>query len=211
MAGLGHVFNADDQPIPSALTRKDLSMALSLLPAAHVDLTLTVYALVVATDASLSGGAVVYSRWDRLKVLHVLTAWGHYTRHPSGENMQEYLRVVHNAVERTKWTKAFNWPWATEEHISNLEARAATKGIEWLASGNVSGMLALLLLDSLSLVMAFKKGRSSSFRFAPSCRRAAALATANHFRVEPAFIDSKWNPADPPSREFSNKGPSNRN
>lgn len=76
--------------------------------------------------------------------------------------------------------------------------------IRWLLSSpKYLNSRTFVLLDSAVLFYSIFKGRSSSSLF-PIIRQISSMLLASNISLLPVWIPSKWNPADKPSRIFSN-------
>ena len=91
--------------------------------------------------------------------------------------------------------------WKRDDHINEQEARALLLAVRH--SGRAPGMRGrrvLIFTDSLVVLGAFAKGRSSSWRINRHCLRAAAIALFWGTRFYFRYINTRVNPADGPSR-----------
>ena len=91
--------------------------------------------------------------------------------------------------------------WDVEEPVVILEARSAVFAVRnLLRRPECRGCRVLILCDSLSVVMAVSKGRSSSRGLQRAARQIAALSLAANSVLCWRWIDSEANPADAASR-----------
>ena len=104
---------------------------------------------------------------------------------------------------RWVWTIADSYPYHQEEHINVLELRSILHALEWRARSKVSqGQRFLHLSDSQICLAVLTKGRSSSKKINHLLRRICALCLAMGWYPLYAWIESRLNPADEPSRRF---------
>ena len=96
-------------------------------------------------------------------------------------------------VDRSKWKH--------KEHTNVLEERALCYGINRLArrAGNI-GTRALILCDSMVVVLATSKGRSSAAALIQTMRRIAALLLGTGICLRVRCLRSERNPSDAASR-----------
>ena len=96
-------------------------------------------------------------------------------------------------VCRTKWKR--------KAHINELEGAALLMAVKHLGRSSLRrGQKVLMLSDSLVVVGAVSKGRSSSWRVNSYCRRIAAHLMFWGPRLYLRYINTRVNPADGPSR-----------
>ena len=104
---------------------------------------------------------------------------------------------------RWVWTIADAYPYRQEEHINVLELRSILHALEWRARSKVSQDQRFLhLSDSQICLAVLTKGRSSSKKINHLLRRICALCLAMGWYPLYAWIESRLNPADEPSRRF---------
>jgi hypothetical protein len=118
--------------------------------------------------------------------------------------------VVHvcPAVLAKKWRVVCAYPWKRPAHINVLEAQVAVTAIERTCrSVRRVGVGHILYIDSLAVLGALRKGRSSAKRLNAFCRRAAALELAYRVTMYFRWIRSADNPADEPSRRWGEPDP----
>lgn len=101
------------------------------------------------------------------------------------------------------WTVAHAWPYRQEEHINILELRAILHTLEWRARGaGFQKVRFLHLADSQICLAVLTKGRSSSRKLNRLLQKICALALALNVYPLWAWVESRLNPADGPSRRF---------
>lgn len=106
---------------------------------------------------------------------------------------------------RWSWTVAHSYPFKTEEHINILELRAILHTLEWRARTSTFHSCRFLhLSDSQVCLAVLTKGRSSSRKVNRLLRRISSLCLALNVYPLWAWIESRLNPADEPSRRFEN-------
>ena len=104
---------------------------------------------------------------------------------------------------RWSWTVAHSYPFKTAEHINILELRAILHTLEWRARTSTFHSCRFLhLSDSQVCLAVLTKGRSSSRKVNRLLRRVSALCLALNVYPLWAWIESRLNPADEPSRRF---------
>jgi hypothetical protein len=136
---------------------------------------------VIATDASTEGLGVVAAR------------------HPASELLSGDL----SAIACVDWRTIISYQWRDTEHINVLELRALSTAVRWALSSPTSiGRRLFLLSDSLVVIGAVNKGRSSSQQLLRRLRFLSALLLASGMRLFLRWLPSELNPADGPSREF---------
>jgi hypothetical protein len=106
-----------------------------------------------------------------------------------------------------RWGKVSRWRrvaltrWGRKEHINILEARAWLLGVRHCSrSPGRRGLRVLYLVDSLVVLGAVGKGRSSCFALNQILRRAASHSLLWGTKVMMRWIPTWMNPADGPSR-----------
>ena len=107
-----------------------------------------------------------------------------------------------------RWRDVVGWSWTGEkEHINALELRAVKTSIVWrIKELQEHGSKCLHLVDSLVVLHALSRGRSSSRKLRRTLAKISALLLASGLHVAWGYIDTKQNPADRPSRRPVRKG-----
>lgn len=187
----------------SAVVRRELRTLLKLAPVIRVDLRAPVADVVVATDASSTGGGMAYCR--ATPDLAGLVEHGEVRGWHTHMGMEGPVRAVplgmRTVIQRGTWRIGFSHRWRWPDHINIHEMRAACLGVEWLVrSPQYHGKRVPLFIDSLVALGAFAKGRSSARRLNFYCRRMAALLIASGIRPYWIWVPTELNPADEPSR-----------
>ena len=96
-----------------------------------------------------------------------------------------------------------NYKWRRDEHINLLELRAILTSLEWRArSASFHSCRFLHLSDSQICLAVLTKGHSSSRKINHILRKISALCLALNLFPLWAWIASRLNPADGPSRRF---------
>lgn len=110
-----------------------------------------------------------------------------------------------------RWRTVAGWAWnGRDEHINVLEMRAALTALRWrLEKNHHLNSRFVHLLDSLVCLHAFSRGRSSSKKLKRTLLKANALILATKTQVVWAYVHTKTNPADRPSRRPSKRKWSN--
>ena len=107
-----------------------------------------------------------------------------------------------------RWRDVVGWHWTGEaEHINALEMRAVKTALVWrIKELQEYGTRCLHLVDSLVVLHALSRGRSSSRKLRRTLAKISALLLASGLHVAWGYIDTKQNPADKPSRRPIRKG-----
>lgn len=104
---------------------------------------------------------------------------------------------------RWSWSVADAYPYRVPDHINVLELRSILHALEWRARSSVSHSQRFLhLSDSQICLAVLTKGRSSSKRLSHWLRKICALCLTLNIYPLYAWIESRLNPADEPSRRF---------
>eukprot|EP00438_Fugacium_kawagutii_P020958 Skav211849 [mRNA] locus=scaffold305:925833:932175:+ [translate_table: standard] len=188
---------ADDAPSEGAASMAEISEAISELEPSRIEW------LRSSQDPALG--------WRDPKILS-LRLVHHFLRRTEfrGSDVRLDLQQVYrpDAVARTSidphrwvWEVAQSYPWRGGEHINVLELRAILKGLEWRARSSAFHSCRFLhLSDSQICLSVLCKGRSSSRRINRLLRRVHSLCLALDAYPLWAWISSRLNPADEPSR-----------
>ena len=101
-----------------------------------------------------------------------------------------------------QWRTVAGWKWTgLAEHINVLELRAALTALRWRIEKNERlNSKFVHMVDSLVVLHSLSRGRSSSKKLKRTLLRANALILATHTQVVWAYVHTKENPADAPSR-----------
>ena len=107
-----------------------------------------------------------------------------------------------------RWQTVAGWKWKGEaEHINVLELRAVLTSLRWRAEHlEQLNIKSLHLVDSLVVLHALTRGRSSSRKLRRTLLRIDSLLLACNFAPIWSYVDTKQNPADKPSRWGVRKG-----
>ena len=100
------------------------------------------------------------------------------------------------------WKTITGWKWRdSNEHINVLEMRAVLTAMRWrIEKQQVTRSKFVHLLDSMVCLHALSRGRSSSRKLKRSLLRINSLLLATNCHVVWAYVHTKDNPADAPSR-----------
>ena len=103
-----------------------------------------------------------------------------------------------------KWKEITGWQWRTSgDHINLLEMRAALTTIKWvLQKRKTWGCRMVHLTDSLVVLHALTRGRSSSVKLRRTIMRINSLLLASNLHPVWAYVHTSLNPADRPSRRI---------
>ena len=101
-----------------------------------------------------------------------------------------------------RWKAVAGWTWQGDpEHINVLEARAVFTTIKWrVMQHHQLDIRCVHLVDSLVVLHALTRGRSSSRKMRRSIMRISSYLLASGLRPVWGYINTKENPADRPSR-----------
>ena len=108
--------------------------------------------------------------------------------------------------DKCQWSYVINYKWKyIHQNIAQLEASSLLLALQHLSSLSHSSLShrVFVLLDSAVLYYAIKKGRSSSSSLSLLVSSISSICIATGIRICPLWVPSKWNPADTPSRFFS--------
>ena len=121
----------------------------------------------------------------------------------SSEDQVKYYRLRSSVPSKLwKWKTVTGWRWSSsKEHINVLEMRATLTALRWRLERRGSLNTKFVhLLDSLVCLHSLSRGRSSSLKLKRSLLRINALLLATHSSAVWAYVHTKDNPADAPSR-----------
>ena len=101
-----------------------------------------------------------------------------------------------------RWTTVAGWKWQGDvEHINVLEARAVLTTIKWrVMQRKQLNLRCVHLVDSLVVLHALTRGRSSSRKMRRTMMRISSYLLASGLKPIWAYVNTKDNPADRPSR-----------
>ena len=195
--------------------RLELLALIIVSPLLSSNLFAPISTLLVATDASLTGAGVcvarvtegearaIYARRVRRGwwAAALCDPWGPVDE-PEEEQRPRMSPVVRDVVTRNTWSTVISYAFAwREEKIVLLEGWALLAGLKWVAADPRNhGQRIAFFIDSMSLLGAVAKGRSSTRRLNRICRRVAAILLVTGIRPVWVWVESEFNPADAPSR-----------
>ena len=101
-----------------------------------------------------------------------------------------------------KWREVSGWQWKTPgEHINVLEMRAVMTTVKfWIAKQKLRNCKIIRLTDSLVVLHALSRGRSSSKKLRRTIMRIQAYLLVANIQPVWAYVHTSQNPADRPSR-----------
>ena len=101
-----------------------------------------------------------------------------------------------------RWRTIAGWKWlGTREHINVLELRAVLTSVKWRVEKQKRLHTKFVhLVDSLVCLHALSRGRSSSKKLKRTLLRTNALLLASRSQAVWAYVHTRQNPADAPSR-----------
>jgi hypothetical protein len=175
--------------------RTELHCIIGLAPLLFAKLDSEWFPQVLATDASETGFGVVCAAASPAVQTSLASQAAVIPRESYTE--QSVLCKVN-----LRWRTLFASRWQREEHITVLELRALSAGVRWaLSSPRAFRRKLLLFCDSLPVLGAVNKGRSSTHSLLPRLRVLAGYLLAGGLRVVVKWIPTELNPADEPSRQ----------
>ena len=121
------------------------------------------------------------------------------------EHLEKYHRLRASIPSKLwKWREVTGWAWkGTQEHISQLELRAVLTTIKYLVvKRKLYNCRMVHLTDSLLVLHALSRGRSSSCKFKRTLMRISALLLVAHLHPVWTYVHTSQNPADRPSRRI---------
>ena len=199
--------------------RRELSMLLSLLPLLEAHLHAPFFHRAIASDASELAAGVVTSPLTPQVVTDMwpLCSSRHHAVKQALENAGRVTMTTpefdafYDTVASVPWRTIVSAPWCGDEHINVLELRAALLAVHWVLSyPSALSSRVFLLLDSSVAFFSLWKGRSSSPALLMVLRKMSALLLAGGLSLLPGWVPSKANPADAPSRLYSDACPPGR-
>ena len=121
----------------------------------------------------------------------------------ASEDQVKYQRLRASVPAKLwRWRTVAGWRWTgTREHINFLELRAVLTSIRWRVERRKALHSKFVhLVDSQVVLHALSRGRSSSRKLKRTLLRTNALLLATRTQVVWAYVHTKQNPADGPSR-----------
>ena len=121
----------------------------------------------------------------------------------SSENAVRFHRLRTSVPSRLwRWKVVCGWPWKHEGfHINVLELQAVLTSLQWRLERKKDLRCRFIhLTDSLVTLHALTRGRSSSRKLRAVLSKINALLLAGDVRPIWAYVSTKQNPADRPSR-----------
>lgn len=201
LSTLLHVFHVADKtqhlkPSLAAVTKRELFTIARILPLSSIRLQRPTWGIIIAFDASQRAGGVCYAPLP----YQMNSGFEKFVyKEPDARSEKDKLKLT-ALVKSLPWETAFSHKWRRAQHINTLEGHAAVLAIEWAVSHPITGHRVIMLSDSLVMIGALQKGRSSSAELALPCRRFAAVVMAHDLQPILIHIPSELNPADGPSR-----------
>eukprot|EP00438_Fugacium_kawagutii_P007753 Skav221253 [mRNA] locus=scaffold1045:682679:688780:+ [translate_table: standard] len=119
------------------------------------------------------------------------------------EDLTKYHRLRASVPARLwRWQTAASWAWSSRnEHINALELRAVLTSLRWRIERQQQLHAKFVhLVDSLVVLHALSRGRSSSRKLRRTMLRVNSLLLATKSQAVWAYVHTKLNPADAPSR-----------
>lgn len=157
--------------------------------------------LVLNTDASESGGALMVTRATTAELDHLLIS----QRYNGGALHSEFT-VVRCFVQSRPWRVALSYRWMYSDHINNLEAASIAIGMRWYATHRPGHVRVVLLTDSAVTMGVLAKGRSSRPSLMRYARHIAAILLAFDIDLLTVHVPTDLNPSDGPSRQVTRMG-----
>ena len=106
-----------------------------------------------------------------------------------------------------RWKDVAGWRWCgSPEHINVLELRSVLTTVKWRVEQlQQNSIRCVHLVDSLVVLHALTRGRSSSRKMKRTMMRICSYLLCSGLQPVWAYVDTKQNPADRPSRRFVKK------
>eukprot|EP01094_Clydonella_sp_ATCC50884_P005289 TRINITY_DN1421_c1_g2_i1.p1 TRINITY_DN1421_c1_g2~~TRINITY_DN1421_c1_g2_i1.p1 ORF type:complete len:568 (+),score=28.44 TRINITY_DN1421_c1_g2_i1:1455-3158(+) len=189
LSALWHVYRITSHGpliVVSAELRAELERLIKLVPCIQLDLKAKWAPILVATDASMTGGGLVYAEAEP-PVVRAASVWqgSDFTSPP-------FVQLT--------WHIAVANPWNWRAHINVLELEEVVLALRWLACRHSAPGRYTCLIDSTVALGALNKGRSNSFAINTCLRRAAVPIVLSGLQPAAVYIPTDVNPADAPSR-----------
>ena len=179
---------------------RELRVMMGLAPLLFTQLDAPWFPHVLATDASSSGLGVVATTPAATADLEAMAAVPKPVMHVEDEPLD---RKLHPTLEGARWRDIVSTPWRWAEHINVLECRALDTAVRWaLKSPRALGSRLISWCDSMVVMFAVRKGRSSAFALLRQLRRLSASMLASGLQLHCNWIATEVNPADEPSRRW---------
>ena len=101
-----------------------------------------------------------------------------------------------------RWRTVAGWSWGgNPEHINVLELRSVLTSVKWRVENlSQANLRCVHLVDSLVVLHALTRGRSSSRKMRRTLMRISSYLLVSGLQPLWAYVDTKQNPADAPSR-----------
>lgn len=174
----------EPQDLQNAM-RMEISALIIISPFLSANLFAPLSTLLVATDASLSGAGVCAARVTEAEAKAVYARrvrrgwwsaalcdpWGPLDE-PEEEQRPRMSPVIRDVVTRNTWSTVISYAYFAwrEEKIVLLEGWALLAGLKWVAADPRNhGQWIPFFIDSMSLLGAVAKGRSSTRRLNKIC------------------------------------------
>ena len=154
----------------------------------------------IATDASMLGGGVVYKWMSYQDVSHLVSSRVYSSAYSTLDST--VIKVERPRINlKDKWLPARAIEWMYTDHINILEGQAILAACRWIAKfPKDHNSRIVFLCDSQVMVGALSKGRSSSRRVLHLCRKISAWLLALNIRPYWIWVPTDLNPADAISR-----------
>lgn len=207
------------QPMwPSA--RHELETMCDLAPLLCARVPAPPFTRVLATDASMLGGAVMQASVSPALAVHLVSAPLKPAPHlasaplslppltptPSSSRLMPlyaFPSAVLSRVSSVRWRHVFRFRWRAPAHINEYELQSLLLALRWALTFPASCDTSLVTcIDSMVAAYCVLKGRSSSFPLLCVLRRIGACCLASGISIRPIWLASADNPADQPSRDF---------
>ena len=191
----------------SPLVHGELQLALDLAPMVYRNLFRPFGTIIVAYDASSTGGAVVYARAHSLTVENLSKFEARNCIDNPGYEVspvEQTASLIACGFENLQWKLAVRKDFrGIDEHINTLECEMLCTALEWLSRAEENlGKRHLFFGDNQAVVYGATKGRSSRPGLQHLLRRAAAYELALDAHLYHAWVPTAINPADEDSRFF---------
>ena len=194
----------------SPLVHGELQLALDLAPMVYRNLFRPFGTIIVAYDASTTGGAVVYARTDSITVEKFAKFEAQNCIDNPDYNVspiEQTAALISCGFKNLRWNLAVRKDFRDiDEHINTLECEMLCTALEWLSRAEENlGRRHLFFGDNQAVVYSATKGRSSRPGLQHLLRRVAAYELALDAHLYHAWVPTAINPADEDSRYFEPK------
>lgn len=208
---LSHVYKFINQEFLFAakftkMVANELNMLINLSPFLFRNAKAPFGSTALAIDASNWGSGVVYthishSQAKQLYPERLYKGWYTNLERPTKGEIPKLSTPSYDFLTDSAWKTCISHKWKYFQHINLLEARALFESVLWYSRSTKNlGTRMVLFSDSMVVLGALLKGRSSSLRLLHIVRRISAVLLASDIFPVWFWTPTSINPADGPSR-----------